>query len=325
MDNAQIITNDQVNIAGISLGIKQFQNIYNSITGKTEALSDIFKDNHLINYGDIENLYSKIIQILDVKDVVAKSLNIVIYHCNDKKESFTSYERFSLYNTSTVSPVENIYLNVDFVLRIPETSNVENYSIKINLHSRIGQSSKDRKSGNYIPGFMSLFRNRTGNYRIEYVNYVIAREIDAGIKEWYDGLEKSKSNSLMKFLREKSDWIPPSFQIFSIIFMAFSIYFIWSSPFNKYSENVPLFMCILIGFILVAQILSHKIGEATEMAIDSTFSLSYVKLNKGDEKAISAYKKQNSKGWKKALWETVFAVIINCIAAFAAGLITTLT
>ena len=95
---------------GRMVSMQAIQDIYNEITGKTEKLSKSYRNDHKTSFEVIEQLNIKIYQLYEQYNIIEKNCNVTLYHIDDCKEVYSSFERFKLYDRSSTSPIENIRL-----------------------------------------------------------------------------------------------------------------------------------------------------------------------------------------------------------------------
>ena len=95
------------------VSIKVYQDIYHQVTGRTEQIRERQFDNLLLEYTDLEQLHHKMMQLCDVHRVVARNETISVFHGRERKEQFTSFERFKAYNAKGVCGIlcKRVWLN----------------------------------------------------------------------------------------------------------------------------------------------------------------------------------------------------------------------
>src|SRR5262245_41541221 len=111
-ENSELGTTGDVAIIGEEPGsgrpvsMTDLQAIYNEITGKSEERSKHYNSAYRVSFTDLEQLHSKLEQACEQYSVESKTISVTIYHLDDTKETFSSFDRFRLYNKSSTSPVE---------------------------------------------------------------------------------------------------------------------------------------------------------------------------------------------------------------------------
>src|SRR5437868_5251977 len=102
------------------VSMKVIQSIYNELTGKTESLDRFYESPFQVRFADFEQLDHKMRQCCEQYDVKALNVNVTVYHENDTSETFSSFERFRLYNTSNTHPVQSVVLKYNLLILLPK-------------------------------------------------------------------------------------------------------------------------------------------------------------------------------------------------------------
>ena len=84
------------------VSLKVYQDIYHQVTGRTEQIRKRYSENLLVDFGELEQLNNKIFQLCDVHNVIASNESISVFYDKERKEQFTSFERFRKYNLSLI-------------------------------------------------------------------------------------------------------------------------------------------------------------------------------------------------------------------------------
>ena len=315
--------NEHVRIDNNLVSFKLVQSIYNEITGKKETTTKRLKDAHEIKIVDLEQLNIKIKQLHEQYNIISSNCSVNIFHIDDCKEQFSSFERFKLYDSSSMSPCENILLEYNFLILLPSTQTTQSYSIKINLVSRVGVNKKSQSEHGFSRRFFGVMGKITGMIEIEYIDYTVARNFMVAIEDWYSSVTKNKTSKLIEFFQDWSEHFRFIFQATTIFFLVLFFYkhseeFISSSPSinTLFSGSIVAF-----GTLYFAVLVAAKMGSISEEAIDSYHPLSFVKINRGDDVAITEFKCSNKKILIKLLQSSVFALAVNIIALYVTDLL----
>lgn len=314
--------NHVVNIGdNASVSMKLVQSIYNEITGKTETLSKVFRDNHEIEFIDIKQLHTKICQLYEQYNVVSKNCSITVYHVNDCKEQFSSFERFEFYDSSNTNPSENIRLEYNFLIILPETKKAQPYKITIDLHSRVALRKKAEGEHGIARQIIRLIASKTGNIEIDYVDYTVARNFMITIDQWYKSVNKNKSSNIVGYLQDKSSHFQFIFKVLTSLIVTSTIFYNRESFIQENSSIDTLFSAGLVSFsaIYLSGIIAAKFGNSCEQAIDSHQAISGLILNRGDKIALDDFKQANRKSKIKALLSITGVIIVNIFSTLIIG------
>lgn len=276
------------------VSVKVYQDIYHQITGRTEQVRKRYSDNILLEMTELEQLHHKVLQLCDVHHVVARNETISIFHDKERKEQFTSFDRFRAYNANTASPCVNVVLKYNFSIIPAGLQRPQEYVVTIRLTSRIAML---RQAEEEAPPFMrgrlvTFLSEHTAEVTVEYADYVIARGFLEAFDEWIRGCNCIPKKQWLHTLRRWSHTIPQFLKmgVASLIawfaLEAIPDYFAISSS----TEAWARFVIIYLGASYVLLGLAKAAGEMIEEAIDTYPTLSYLKLNKGDERLITEFR-----------------------------------
>ena len=154
------------------------------------------------------------------------------------------------------------------------------------------------------------------NLDIEYVDYVVARNMISTLDSWVREIEVTKRSKLLKFLQRYSHWIP---QISGVLL------FLFSTLSGIYSADVILnnestlnlqskFLISTFSFITVFYFIGNWFGRMAEYSIDRIEDISYIEINKGDKKLLEEFKKRNNRSIAKTFASFVLITVhaISC-------------
>lgn len=310
---------DKVNIANTQVSMKDLQSIYHELTGKTEELSETFKKPHRIEYDDLYQLDLKINQITEHYKVISKNCSISIFYCDGSKMKISSFDRSKLNDMSSPTATESVDIEYNFLILPNEVQKPQNYKITLQLYSRVGVLKKAETEHGLHRKIMHLFSsNVTGLLKIEHVDYLLAKHFQNLIKEWYESIDDTKPSKILGFLKDNSEHLSLLFTLLSSIILPCIVLYNYSSFISSnpdisdiFKGNVAAFSLIFIGIYL-----SRRLASICEYSIDSYQYLSYVNLNRGDEKEISRYKASNRINILKMLGSLGLMIFINIISMY---------
>lgn len=117
--------------------VKVYQDVYHQITGRTEEIRKRYSENILVTFDEIEQLHHKLKQICDVHNIVASNEVVTVFHEKERKEQFTSFERFRAYNANAASPTVSVVLKYNFSILLPGLTRPQEYAVTVRLASRV--------------------------------------------------------------------------------------------------------------------------------------------------------------------------------------------
>ena len=314
---------------GSEISLKTYQDIYHQITGKTEEIRKTYKDSICLEYSDIQQLHTKITQLLDVYNVVALNESITIYYEKERKEQFSSFEKFGAFNASGTSPVSNVVIKYNISIIPANLKRPQEYSLTIRLSSRVSQLREIREDAPSFmpPQIIATLISETVEIRVEYADYVIARGFIESFDEWMKGCNKTPENPYIKWSQKYSHFIPPLGKIIILLLYGFYIYSAIDPILGKEATLIVFAKYLVLSAIIFS--LAINIGNVAfkliERTIDTYSEISWIKLNKGDEVAINECSTSQLKNISLLIASTLGAIAIGVISSQISGLIDTMT
>jgi hypothetical protein len=316
-------SNMQVDVGnGALVSMQTVQHIYNEITGRSEELSRSYSLNHITSFADIKQLHIKLCQLLEQYNVVSINCAITLYHLDDQKQVFSSFDRFELYDQTTLSPVENVRIEYNFLIVLPQVKKPQSYQIEINIQSRATLAKRAKLESNFHADlFMGMFEDRTANLEIKYIDYSVARNLQITIDGWFKGLKCAPSYSWLKPIKRISEDFPLIFRLSSITIYLWTCLSHFSSLLvNKSSDLSELYYVAIITFggVMIVSSISSRLGTALGGSIRRIRALSFLKLTRGDDAAQSEFESNNTMSWIKGLASIVGAIVLNLLSSWLA-------
>lgn len=305
--------------SNLPVSMKVYQDIYHQITGRTEQIRKRYTDNILLEMTELEQLHHKILQLCDVHDVVVRNETISVFHDKDRKEQFTSFERFRRYNANSPSPCVNVVLKYNFSIVPAGRQRPQEYVVTVRLTSRVAiLRQAEEEAPPFIRGrVIALIGDNTAEVTVDYADYVIARGFLEAFDEWIRGCKCVPKKDWLRRLQGWSHLIPQALQLgvaLLIVWYALAAipgYFASGSSPEAWARFVVLYMGASYMLLAVAQ----AAGRMIEEAIDTYPTLSYLKLNKGDERMISEFQRRARGASMTLVGGAVLTVILGIISA----------
>ncbi|MCC4247077.1 hypothetical protein [Stappia indica] len=310
--------NSIVSVGGnTQLSFHQLQDIYNSLTGKTEKISKNIEQAFLMNFEDLAQLNFRIAQCCESYGAKIKNENLSVFHVNGFKEVFSSFDRFKLYNKSNMSPVESLVITYNIII-IPSGSNrAVPYKILIELNSIAGMREKKRDLAYGPIDIFTLFINQYGRISIDYVDYAVARHFMTQIEEWYKSLDFTPEKKIIKSLQKSSHWIRDIIISLTIACISISSGIFSESTFASDGKALIIKgISLVFAASTLGWLLGSFAGKLVERSIDQIQPISYLKLNRGDDVAIGNWHKKNKNNIIYSIFGIFFAIILNLISSY---------
>lgn len=279
------------------ISLQTLQGIYNELTGKSEEVGKSYSKPIQVKFSDIEQLDHKISQACEQYNVVSGNCSITVYYVDDTRDRFSSFERFRMHNSGCASPVESILLKYSFLVLLPKTKQPQSYTISIRLASRVAVMR--RMEGEFYgppPQILRLMGNRTAVVEVEYIDYMVARNLLHVVDEWFKGIPTAVEFKWLNWLRYRSHHIPKMARFFTGVIVGLIV--IALLPKYVVSGSVDLLPYGLFSaWAMLGAFSAYRMAgffaTLIENAIDEWTEVSYVSITKGDEIEISKAQKKN--------------------------------
>lgn len=318
--------NDAGNDSAVKIGetqsqvsLKVYQDIYHQFTGRTEQIRKRYTQNLLLEFQELEQLHHKVMQLCDVHRVIASNEIISVFHEKERKEQFTSFERFRAYNANTTSPTVSVVFKYNFSIIPAGLQRTQEYVVTIRLTSRVAALNQmEADAPSFLRGRIFGFMNGgAAEITIEYADYIIARGFLEAFNEWVLGCKATPKSPTLSFLRNHSHNIPVIAQLILAGLVVFFGLQAVPSYFNLQATPAiwARFLIIYSGGAYILINLMHMTASFTEQAIDNFPELSYLSLNKGDEKLIVEARKEKPKAYLRLFIGCIGSIVLGIISA----------
>jgi hypothetical protein len=301
------------------VSIKVYQAIYHQITGRTEQVRKRYSDNLLVDFSELKQLHHKVMQLCDIHKVIAHNETISVFHEKERKEQFTSFDRFENYNSSTTSPTVNVVLKHNFSSIPAGLERAQEYVVTIRLTSRVAAIKQlENDAPPYMRGrFFGFMVGNTAEITIDYADYVIARGFLEAFDEWISGCKASPKNKCLHLLRMYSHHLPDAAQL--VIAGSLVFFGLQAIPLFFAENSTPItwarFLIIYSGSSYILIKLAHLFSALIEDAIDSFPELSYLQLNKGDVKLIEEADTSKSRAFIRGAIGASATILLGIVSA----------
>lgn len=303
-----------------TVSMQVLQDLYSELTGKTEELNRGYDIPYRCTLDDIKQLNLKINQMYEQYHICSSNCSVTVYHDEDRNQVYSSFERFELYDRSLVSPTESVLLQYNFIIILPKTKRAQNYVLSVRIGSSVTMLRKMGGGSPMQARILKMISARNATVSIEYVDYIVARSFLDAIDGWFKALDSGKASPFRAFLQKNSRHIPGITKYSVGLFSGYLVYKYGSTLVPVASTDLNnLFISILIssGFIFCSYSLAKFFGKSAGRSLDMITELSYLQLNRGDEKAIEEFKARNRT-------KTIQA-ILGVLGSFGIGVLSSIT
>lgn len=292
--------------------------IYQKVNRKSEEIQKSYKNNILVKFSDVDELHRKVVQSIRSlkprKDSIM--MQVIISHNEGEAERFNSFDDFSKHNATSPNPTSEIALLYNFSIQDIETGEIENYKIITNLKSRVGELHQiEEEAPSFISSaIISSMVTTTARIKVEYSDYVKARHFIAMFDEWIKGCDETSEIFLINKLKKVSHLISRFGHLVIIALLGFFVSRSIDSGFYK-ADSIIQFIVLYSSVFFIISSLSELCFRKLEHSIDSYLSLSYISINKGDNKIISKFKSRN----KRSITWSILGIVGGVIMGFVSS------
>lgn len=301
----------------VPVPFKVYQDIYHQVTGRTEQIRKRYSQNLLIDLSEVEQLHHKIMQLCDIHNIVAKNEVVSVFHDKERKEQFTSFERFKLYNANSPSPTVNFVLKYNFSIVPAGIEKPQEYVVTIRLTSRVAMLQQiESEAPPFVRGrVFGFIIGNTAEVTVEYADYVVARGFIEAFDEWVQGCKYQPDVPWIMLLQRWSYIFPKALKLLTAtLILFFALRAVPSLITNSIDPKLWARFIILFGggFYIITN-LAGTAGRMFEEAIDGFTVISYLKFNKGDKILIDKFNLRKRK--------VIMKFVLGCLLTLVLGIV----
>lgn len=294
---------------GQSVSMQLLQQIYKEVTGKSEKITKQYEFNHGVEFSDLENLNSKIEQLLEQYHVLEKVCSVTFFRVDDCNERYSSFDRARAYEAGSTSPIENVRIEYNFLIVLPVAKKPQPYKLVIDVHSREAIREKLSDGPMFQRRIMNALDKSTGQIVVEYVDYAVARTMINAVTQWFESVEMGRRSAVFGFIQRRSHNLPWAIKYSTAALV--SLGFVLNFPVSDWQ----VYSVIAFAFVFIASGLSFQFGVLLDDLLSDMYYPSYLNLNRGDKRIISGLKSKKIIKISGAIVSLVGAVSINVFSA----------
>ncbi|GAB6190752.1 hypothetical protein [Desulfocastanea catecholica] len=301
------------------------QDVYARIKKKKESKEKRYVKHFILKQNDLEQLFSKMNQLFEQYNIIAREDSVTVYHQDDQFETFSSIQRFSLYNSSNTIPIKSVEIEYNYLMRLPTSNEEKSYTVKVHIFSSLCKYEEYKKED--IPNEVrSSILSTSGYLKIEYVDYVVANTILNVVDGWFESLEEVTVAKRIKTIQKYSKWMPTLFEFSFVLLCLYKLAIHMQFFFSKFGEtfaNIALFVLIAIYSISSLARFGRFAGYLCSDYIMSLVPLARIAINNGDQKILLKYKSENKIHIIKAICSLAGMIATGLITCYIFQYLTT--
>jgi len=263
--------------------VEILQAMYREITGKTEKISKYYAASIELDIDTISQLFYRVTQTINQFGPIERSETITVNHLGDDKLTFSSFERFRLYDTNKRAPIAAILISFNILIRSAQTEKPYNYKLTVRfLPFVLKEAEQEGLSFRYLIG---PYAERPLYAEIEYVDYVVARSVISAVDEWVNSIKNTENSPISDWFIKHQEKFEPIIIGLGVIASIFAIISLAPNYTANIPENFHLFgKYILFGIVWVIITYLIYAGFASHIVLGwyNYRKISFSMINKGD-------------------------------------------
>lgn len=319
MGDVAVIGEGTPNQLPVSLQI--VQSVYHELTGKTEEVSKSYTEHFKVCGSDFEQLNLRIQQAYEQYNIKAETHEFQIFYQNDTKDRFTSFEKFRAFNSGSSSAVESVVFKYNFLVLLPKTNQPQSYTVTVRVASPVAIEQKMRNQLFEMPKILKIMGTRTAVVNVEYVDYMVARNLLEVVDCWFKTLSTTQPSQIFSFIQKRSRYLPLICRYLVGIFVAYLVF--QAIPIALKTDSTPPQLALFLIAAFIGLFSSYKLaghlGSAAEDAIDRWSPVGYVELTAGDKKQIEEAESLNKINIASAIAHLVGSFVVAVLARVVAN------
>lgn len=315
---SEIAKSASVRISNDELSFQVYQDIYNSITGRSERVSKFFLEPHVLKIGDVRNLNYMLEQMLEQYQHSDLACRFAVSYVDGTTETFSGMERFVLQAPAAQQVVHDIDITYSFFLVLPQTQEPKSYQLTVSLRSEVAAIERlEQTKATFAEKQMYFSLSQaTSKLEIEYVDLAVARNIEQTLGGWYNALPK-RNVTLANLYRRGAKLLLVMLR--PMLYLGVTAAFLyWTDFVDLISEsNSRIVMFFVCSLFLVAP-LSIQVEKLISNWKNLVGCHSFISFSEADERLEVKHSKKVGFAIIKSLGSCAASVILSLIATYLA-------
>lgn len=257
------VTVDPVEVGPANL--QHYQDIYQQLTGRSEARVTFQSERHRITMEHIQSLHKDIERTANMMTLLSSSMEITQRLEDDTHERWSGMEKFKVQGPEITQITTEVVLVYNMLIKLPHAENPGTYKIKIGLRNELYNLKKHRENDDEFNEIKLLMMSNmaTARWEIEFTDMSVARTFSRVISDWYDCLPKHPVPLAEKLSKHSKAYLSPAVRFLSSTIVAISAFgsAVWTGePLDSGRIAVFIIMMYVVHFLTSPLIvrLKHK-------------------------------------------------------------------
>lgn len=203
-----------------------------------------------------------------------------------KTERFSGVDRLKLHGPGKSVCVEQVEVEYDFLLTLPQSAQPRPYKVILGLRSEIAllERGENGKLGSFEKEIMMDANVGTGRLAITYVDLAVARSLEATFVDWYGSLQSEAASVWHKAANAFKPFSINFTRLTSIVMTSAVLMSVWQDDFEDLAQ---LFKAgVISGAALIgASLIGLAMGQYVKSQVSDFGPKAYIEISRADEKA----------------------------------------
>ena len=304
-------------LRGKEYSFQAIQEIYHSITHKSESLERLFYDAYVVAAEDLRRVHRDIGRALESFGACGSTLVATAVYADGRVIRDNSIERLLTQLPEQECVVESVDLTYEFLLVHAQTKEAKPYSIFVGVRSTIGAIHRmdfEKASEMEREMFRSISRV-TGKYKIEFIDYSIAVSLQAHLDKWFKSLSRSASPGFLTRL-PKIFWFAGVAVRLAVLVLVCYLLYKFLSPNTHSIEQLLRSGLISAAAILTSGLLSTNLAVFAQRQVGKIQAHSFLSFSNADQAAKSDIDRHAKIGIGKAIFSWVIALGTGVLSTY---------
>lgn len=304
------------------ISLQVYQDVYNSLTGKTEVLTKMFYEAHHVSLDDIERLHRDFEILLEQYSCAISNCYISVRYCNGKAEGFSGFNRFKLDGVKKSIATEKVEIEYDFLLILPKTEEAKPYKLVVGIRSTLGVVHRMHvtKASEAEKSIFYGLDTGTARFELHYVDLAVARSVEALVEDWYRSLRKRGNELNRKLLETAVASVPTFSRILLLGCAAYLALFLFRDNVETAQGLFSSGVSAATG-LMIAAVISLPLANYLRIQLIRSKLHSTVKLGDADQQLIDGSAGNTVKNVGKMLLGLLGGIISSIISVYVVAMI----
>ncbi|MCP4551220.1 MAG: hypothetical protein GY834_04080 [Bacteroidetes bacterium] len=306
--------------------LDDYKAFYHWLNAKPDSEVKIYSSDKRISLADIKELNHKLLEKLDMHEIVSNQTSVDLNLSNNRVLSFGSFEQFETSDFHFSAYTKSLNIIWDFYVQLPGYKLPQRHTLKLRFgsHVRPAELLQMVMAGDDDIELEQTMANAV--CKIDFINPRLSSELFAIVTEWHEALAKNfyekKNHRFIKRHQAKIEQLMVVLFLIAGVFLLSGLYHLLGETLSisKVStlefDNLFFMFFMSAVFMYVFYISGKFWSDRTDKIIRRIQAFNIFEITRGDSNSINETKEKNRKNNKRLGIEFFIALSVNLIAFF---------